>query len=492
MKETVMQGKPYAGNPHVRFDEGAGASRHSGRSALLYNMNKLITFAAVAASAAIPMSANAATPITNTINGVEWRFMLDTPTGSEGTAMLGINPDTSGKANRGNDDMHGCSKNVSVNAANIPWEFDYDGVHYTVTKVADGAFYDNRKLTGIVTIPPDVTEVRDYAFQVCIGLTGLRGGDSVTSWGTSAFNGCTSMTGAYPDLSATKGTMGETPFYNCPLTGTLKLGSLVTAFDRFAFRNCFFSGAAIIPANVTTIGTNEDRGVFETNPNLTAIWVKGKSAVANQTYTTVYCGRLAADNTSLKIVLMGQNTKGAQFSTGNNAMLHGDSGVQVFVPANGYWDDLNGNQGDSSNKVWYYGPTNEFDLVVDDNMMRATFTPTTVNALTNAIAWAPSFKEYFDLDPRISVTNTIDLTDVTITEDMTSGVTFDRLVFSAKTQAQLTNILGAFPATTPISIDPTGLTENMVIPETYNNVFVKTVPGVTIKRTASGFMIMFK
>ena len=31
-----MQGKPYAGNPHVRFDEGAGAPRHLGRSALLY------------------------------------------------------------------------------------------------------------------------------------------------------------------------------------------------------------------------------------------------------------------------------------------------------------------------------------------------------------------------------------------------------------------------------------------------------------------------
>ena len=46
--------------------------------------------------------------------------------------------------------------------------------------------------------------------------------------------------------------------------------------------------------------------------------------------------------------------------------------------------------------------------------------------------------------------------------------------------------------TTPISIDPTGLTENMVIPDGYPNVFVKTVPGVTIKRTASGFMIIVK
>ena len=33
-----MQGKPYAGNPHVRFDEGAGAPTRSGRSALLYKI----------------------------------------------------------------------------------------------------------------------------------------------------------------------------------------------------------------------------------------------------------------------------------------------------------------------------------------------------------------------------------------------------------------------------------------------------------------------
>ena len=36
-KERAMRGKPYAGNPHVRFEEGTGAPRHSGRSALLHN-----------------------------------------------------------------------------------------------------------------------------------------------------------------------------------------------------------------------------------------------------------------------------------------------------------------------------------------------------------------------------------------------------------------------------------------------------------------------
>ena len=44
--KKVMQGKPYAGNPHVRFDEGAGAPRHSGRSALLYNKMLMLIGAA--------------------------------------------------------------------------------------------------------------------------------------------------------------------------------------------------------------------------------------------------------------------------------------------------------------------------------------------------------------------------------------------------------------------------------------------------------------
>ena len=44
MKKKGMQGKSYAGNPHVRFDEAAGASIHSGRSALLYVQKRIRLF----------------------------------------------------------------------------------------------------------------------------------------------------------------------------------------------------------------------------------------------------------------------------------------------------------------------------------------------------------------------------------------------------------------------------------------------------------------
>ena len=47
----ALNGKPYAGNPHVRFDEGAGAPRHSGRSALLYMFELMRRCVAIGAAA---------------------------------------------------------------------------------------------------------------------------------------------------------------------------------------------------------------------------------------------------------------------------------------------------------------------------------------------------------------------------------------------------------------------------------------------------------
>lgn len=96
---------------------------------------------------------------------------------------------------------------------------------------------------------------------------------------------------------------------------------------------------------------------------------------------------------------------------------------------------------------------------IDETRRVVAMTPTTPDSLVKALNLAPLFKNHLDLDTRISVTNMLDLTGVTIDSTAVSGVTFDRLMFSAKTQAQLNAILHAFPATTPISIDPTGLTE---------------------------------
>ena len=441
-----------------------------------------VSAAAIAAGAAIPMAANAAyTSVVQTIDGIDWRLQLDPDTGS---ATLGYGGSFTEAA-------YACP-NVALNAANIPWTFvGDDGIHYTVTKIAQAAFNGHSKLTGTLTIPDSVTIIERNAFAGCTGLTELKGCRNVKQWTHYIFSGNSNMTGTYPDMSSVT-RINEGPFQVCTsMTGKLILGDSLLTLDRLALAQARYSGTAVIPSSVQTMGHNSDFGVLQENPNLTAIWIKGRPTAASQAYTTVYCAKLAASCTQMKMILIGRNTKGARMTqTGGNAMLANDSGVQVFVPANGYWTSLVA--GGSNNKVWYYGPSEAFDLAVNDADMTATFTPTTVNALTNALSWASDFKTHFNLDTHISVTNTLDLTGVTITPAMASGVTFDRLMFSAKTQAQLDNILDAFPASTPFSIDPTGLTENMVIPDTYSNVFVKTVPGVTIKRTTKGFMLIVK
>lgn len=444
---------------------------------------KIKTVAVVSAAVCLALGVNADTVVTQTINNVEWRFRLNPSTGE---ATLGIGGDNY------NDEAIKACPIVSVNAATIPWTFTGDdGVFYTITKIADWAFFNNPNCTGKLTIPDAVTVVGRNAFCFC-KLTGLAGGRNVTEWGNYVFSGNYSMASDYPSLASAV-SIGEGLFQNCPLmTGELKLGNSITTLSRLAFCDAKFSGTAVIPASLTTMGAASNYGVFQNNSNLAAIWVKGKANAASQAYTTVYCARFVASCPQMKMILMGQTTKGAHMTqTGSNAMLASDDGVQVFVPANGQWDGLVIGGG-SGNRLWYYGPDQEFDLAIDEGLMRATFTPTTANALTNALAWAPSFKTHFDLDAYISVTNTIDLAGVTVTDAMTQGVTFDRLVFSAKTQTQLNAIIETFPATTPLAIDPTGLTENMVIPDDYPNVYVKTVPGVEVRRTTKGLTIIVK
>ena len=63
MTNAILRGKPDAGNPHVRFDEGEVASAKPRRGSLLYNLK---TVKAVAATAMIAASANAGITIGTT------------------------------------------------------------------------------------------------------------------------------------------------------------------------------------------------------------------------------------------------------------------------------------------------------------------------------------------------------------------------------------------------------------------------------------------
>ena len=434
------------------------------------NMNKLITFAAVAASAAIPMAANA---LTVTTNGVTWTYSVNNATAK--TVTLG--------SGSGNGNAIG-GTGISAYAADIPWKFigESDGATYTVTKIAASAFKNCTKLTGTLAFPSSVTAIGEQAFAGCSGLTGLKLGPNIATIGAWAFLYCPNMVGDISDLtSVTSFTGNNGPFDGADdnkgtrkLYGNVRFNPNLKKIPKTMFRFVPISSVTL-PESLTSI----DEAAFQST-QIKAIWLKGSVNIsANYGFAT----------SPLEIFFAGATTTCSYPTT--KRLFGDDATCKVFIPATTTWLQLDTSNAAGVDKI-YYGADQDLDISVNKARNELTATAKTEETLVKMLEAAPLFREHFGLDTRISVTNTLDLTGVTITEDMTSGVTFDRLIFSAKTQDQLNAILGAFPATTPISIDPTGLTENMTIPNDYPNVFVKTVPGVKIKRTASGFMIIVK
>ena len=195
MKEKVMQGKPYAGNPHVRFDEGAGAPRHSGRSALLY----IIGAAAVAVGATLPANAAWSSDVyTQTTNGATWRFKIDT---DSGRAMLGTITGTSYASG-------GLATSGTITGNwTLPETLEADGVQYTVTDLGRGCFEGYSELTSLVL--PNIYFFRRYVFNNCKALKSLwlKGPNKASSGSqtyvslatdgnnavTSCFNGCSGL-----------------------------------------------------------------------------------------------------------------------------------------------------------------------------------------------------------------------------------------------------------------------------------------------------------
>ena len=85
----------------------------------------------------------------------------------------------------------------------IPEQVNYNRKTYSVTRIAESAFYQCSNLTNI-TIPSSVTSIGNYAFRGCIGLTSIIIPNSVTFIGSDAFRGCSSLMTIISEI--------ETPF----------------------------------------------------------------------------------------------------------------------------------------------------------------------------------------------------------------------------------------------------------------------------------------
>ena len=121
-----------------------------------------------------------------------------------------------------------------------------------VTNIGDYAFYGCTGLTSI-TIPNSVTSIGDYAFDYCNGLTSITTPDSVTSIGDYAFRNCSGLTSITIPDSVTS--IGDYAFYGCSGLTSITIPDSVTSIGDYAFYGCSDLTSITIPDSVTSIGS---------------------------------------------------------------------------------------------------------------------------------------------------------------------------------------------------------------------------------------------
>ena len=138
----------------------------------------------------------------------------------------------------------------------------------TVTTIGTSAFQGCTNLTGTLSLPAGLLELQSGAFSGCTGLIALRLPEGLTNIGARAFYGCSGLSGELR-IPSTVTIIQESAFLGCSgFTGSLVLPDGLTSLGRSAFYGCSgFTGVLSVPDGITTLPNS----VFANMTQITAI-----------------------------------------------------------------------------------------------------------------------------------------------------------------------------------------------------------------------------
>ena len=141
-------------------------------------------------------------------------------------------------------------------ATSAPWGQYYKQIKTIiigdcVTSIGSYAFYGCSSLTS-VTIPDGLTSISVYVFFDCTGLISVKIPDSVSSIGNYAFIECSSLTSVTIPDGVTS--IGDGVFKYCHSLTSVTIPDSVTSIGTAAFSYCYSLISLTIPDSVTSIG----------------------------------------------------------------------------------------------------------------------------------------------------------------------------------------------------------------------------------------------
>lgn len=200
-------------------------------------------------------SSNPVTKIRKT-DGTVTRTLDLTGTGCyvrEGFIFEPLTPDTAGIA--------GVMAEKSCENLTVP-QYLTDSIEhkYAITKICGNALnYTN--LSGTVILPDTLTDLEDFAFQGCAGITGVKLPSSLTNVGINIFADCVNLEEATLPTAITK--IPDRMFSSCSGLKKVVLSSNTTDIGEAAFRYCVSLKSINMPDTVKNIGNSAFAGCYK-------------------------------------------------------------------------------------------------------------------------------------------------------------------------------------------------------------------------------------